>query len=578
MPRQVVRLPGHDKGRSLGWLAVWWLETFTVYADGSVAGQPRRVVDEHAGFILDCYALDEDGGRLYDSAFFSRPKGADKSGVASALALFEAFGPCRFDGWAEGGETYEFLGQTYVYSAGDAMGKPMKTPVVRVIATEEDQIKDGIYKTILYNLTEELAPLSALAAYGVEAGKTRTTIPGGGMILPSTASAASKDGGKETFTVFDETHLYNSNALREMYDTVVRNTRKRKKEGTWYIETTTMYAPGEESKAEETYKYAQKVLEGKTHRARLLFDHRWGDLRDSDGKPMELGAVATEAEQLELEAAVRRALIDSYGDALLWMDLEALIDGVFDARSSIVSTMRYFLNSIYDVKEQWLPSAAVRKASELGEERGPLRHGEQVTLGFDGSKNKDATVLVACRVSDGALFVLHVQEQPDSKAADEWAVDRVAVDAAVRHAFETYEVVGFFADPPFYQDYLDAWLVEFGDRLRVSSGAHAIEWWTKNQEPMHKALERFRDALVDGDIAICEVAGGAPAATLVRHAVNARVRERGDRYIIGKESAGSPKKIDAVMGAVLAYECRAKYLWKGDKPEPEKPRVFLRVR
>ena len=37
------------------------------------------------------------GGLLYDSAFLSRPKGCDKSGLAARFALFEGMGPCRFE-------------------------------------------------------------------------------------------------------------------------------------------------------------------------------------------------------------------------------------------------------------------------------------------------------------------------------------------------------------------------------------------------------------------------------------------------------------------------------------------------
>lgn len=578
MPRQQVRSPKHSRDRSLGWLAGWWIETFTVHGEGPIMGQPSVLTDEYLGLIVDCYAHDENGRRLYDSAFMSRPKGTDKSGLAARVALFEALGPCRFDGWAEGGETFEYLGQTYVYQAGEPMGKPMQSPVIRVVATEEDQIRRGIYRTIYINLTLETAPLYPLNAYGMDAGMTKIMLPGSGEIIPSTASAASKDGGKETFVVFDETHLYTSKALHEMYDTIVRNTHKRQMEGAWFIETTTMYAPGEDSVAEETFKYAQLIEEGKALRARLLFDHRWGELQDDDGKPIEFAPTQDVEGQKLLEKALRRALTDSYGSALEWVSIESLIDAALDPRSSVVSTMRYFLNAIYDVKEQWIPNAIVDAAMRLGTETKPLRDGDEVTMGFDGSVNNDATVLILCRVSDGAIFPWHVQEQPDTAEAKTWEVDRLAVDAAVAEAFKRFTVVGMFADPPFYRDYLDKWLVEHGDNLRVAAGSHAIEFWTKNQEQMHKALERFRDALMEGVVAFGEIDGRVRAATLSRHVRNARVRERGDRYILGKESAGSVKKIDAAMGAVLAYECRAKYLWKGDKPEPVKPRMAFRVR
>lgn len=578
VPRQLVRAPAHDRGRSL-WIALWWLETFTVHGPGGIEGESRVLNDEQSGFILDCYAHDADGRRLYDSAFFSRPKGTDKSGLASGIALFEAVGPARFAGWAEGGERYEFLGQTYVYAAGEPMGKHVVSPVVRIAATEETQLREGMWASVLTNFQHEDAPLKALTSYGLEAGFSRVVLPGGGSMLPSTAGAASKDGGKETFYVADETHLYYSPSLVEMHATVVRNLGKRRREGTWYLETTTMYAPGQGSVAEETYVYAEQIAQGKAVRQRLLFDHQFGELRDEDGKPVELGPVETPEEAERLDLALRGAITEAYGGATEWVDVDGLVDQALDPRQDVVETMRYFLNAIWDVKSQWLANAYINKAVEVGKDIEPLVDGELVTLGFDGSVNHDATAVVICRVSDGALFLWHIQQEPDSPDKDEWAVDRLAVDGAVKAARERFRVVGMFADPPFYRDYLDKWLVEFGDQLLVAAGTHKLEWWTKNINRMHEELERFRVAVADGSVPFGDHALGERVAILAAHMRNARVRDRGEKYILGKESAKSPKKIDAAMAAVLAYACRAKYLWRGEKPEePEVPMVPIRVR
>src|SRR5690606_40056010 len=57
-----------------------------------VQGQPVRHGDEFTGFIVDCYAggdSPENTHRLYDSAFLSRPKGCDRSGLGGRFALFE---------------------------------------------------------------------------------------------------------------------------------------------------------------------------------------------------------------------------------------------------------------------------------------------------------------------------------------------------------------------------------------------------------------------------------------------------------------------------------------------------------
>jgi hypothetical protein len=199
MPRTLVRAPGHDRMRSLGGLAVAWIEHFVRHGPGAVQGMEVTLNDEYAAFVMDCYALLPEGKRIYDHVFLSRPKGTNKSGLASYIAQFEALGPCRFLGFAEEGDTYEDpwgMGFTYEYEPGEPMGKPVHVPMIRIMATEEGQT-GNIYDTIYFNLTDDDCPLSHVP--GIDPGRTRVYLPSGGFVMPSTASSAAKDGGKETF-------------------------------------------------------------------------------------------------------------------------------------------------------------------------------------------------------------------------------------------------------------------------------------------------------------------------------------------------------------------------------------------
>lgn len=142
MPRTLVRAPGHDRLRSLGGLAIAWIEALVRHGPGAVQGMEVTLNDEFAGFVMDCYALLPEGKRIYDHVFLSRPKGTNKSGLASYIAQFEALGPCRFAGFAAGGEKYEDpygLGFSYEYEPGEPMGKPVHVPMIRIMATEEGQ-------------------------------------------------------------------------------------------------------------------------------------------------------------------------------------------------------------------------------------------------------------------------------------------------------------------------------------------------------------------------------------------------------------------------------------------------------
>jgi hypothetical protein len=554
----------------LGWLALWWIETFVVQGPGDVEGEPIRHGDEFSAFIVDCYALDVEGRRLHDSAFFSRPKGANKSGLAAELVLFEAVGPCRFAGWAEGGETFEFLGQTFVYRRGDPMGRPNKHPFVRIMATEEGQT-GNVYQTVQRNF--EQGPLSQMRAYGVDAGNTRVLLHNGGEIRPSTAGAASKDGGKETFAVFDESHLYNTRELRQMYYTVTRNLAKRGRVAEpWYLETTTMYLPGEDSIAEQTYRYAQLIAEGKAKRQRMLYDHRWSPLKEED-----LG------DEVKLRAAIREA----YGEAMGWNDDDAIIDRIFDPRHSVRSSMRYYLNAVTSSVNSWLTpqqlepclvgveefGAAARAGRLTGLWEDFVEPGEEVALGFDGAVSQDSTALVGCRVSDGLLFLVRLEEVPDGPEAVDWCVDVKGFDAAVAHVMERQNVVGFFADPPFWQDQIDSWEVEFGEGLRVKAGVQsAIKWWTKHDAPMAAALNRLHTSVQAGTARVLA------DPRLVRHLLNARAWARRGGDVIGKESKGSGLKIDAAMAATLAHEARAKFVAMVEKPAPPKQMWFVPAR
>lgn len=533
------------------------MESLVVHGRGDVKGEPVQHGDEISCFIADCYALGPAGRRLYDSGFYSRPKGADKSGLAARMALFEALGPCRFAGWATGGEVYEDpwgLGFTYRYAEGEPMGRPVRDPYVRCMATEEGQV-GNVYDSIYFNLTDETAPLSRVPRLDV--GLTRVFLPGGGEITPSTSGSASKDGGLETFAVFDESHLYKLPELREMYKTVSRNLRKRKRTAeTWYLETTTMFAAGEESVAEGTYQLAELVEQGRTRRERMLFDHRWG-----------------ECEDLGDEDALRAAVVDAFGEALEWNDLDGIIDEFYDPRTDPVDSRRFFLNAPSSTADAWIAGHewAARKRIDPPVEVGPR---EPVVLGFDGSRRRsrgitDATALIGCRVSDGHLFQVRVWEQPPG--VDDWDVPREDVDAAVAGAFGRYNVVGFYADPAKWESYIATWEAAYGGRLKVkASRQHPIEWWMTGGRSglIVAATKSFHDAVLDGDLT------HDGASELTSHVLQARRRVTRSGVQISKENPDSPRKIDAAVAAILAWQARLDAVAAGVKAEamPYKPK------
>lgn len=569
MPRRIIRdEKKHDRNVSLGWIGVWWIENFVVHGRGGVQGTPIRYGDEFTGFIVDCYALDAFGKRLYNSAFLSRPKGTDKSGLAAALVLLETFGPARYAGIAKGGETYTFLGKTYTYTKGEVMGKPVTNPMVKIMATEEGQT-GNVYDNIYYNLNAEGTPLYALKlAYGVEVGKTQITLATGGWIRPTSAGAASKDGGLETFAVFDETHLYTTPTLRAMYKTVVRNLAKRRKEGTWFIETTTMYEPGANSIAEDTYAMADLAQDAKLRRNKLLFDHQWAQIESLDKSLVQdennprRKRVETDD---EYETRLKSGFIESYGDAIAWNDLDGLLDDLFDPRSDEEDTIRYFFNAVVEGNNAWLKVAAwdkigVKKRREVAKAAGekyfvrPPMKGDVIALGFDGGLSDDATVLIGCRIEDNYVFKIGVWEAPDTKAAKHWRIDKMEVNAVLDAAMKKFKVVAFLADPPHWQDEVEAWETKYGPHMAVRvSQTRPISFPTNNHVAMAKVVERAETSIKTGTV----IHGDDP--TLTRHVRNAHRWRRNTGDVIGKDRRGGTKKMDAAVGMCLAIEGAALY-------------------
>jgi phage terminase large subunit-like protein len=208
---------------------------------------------------------------------------------------------------------------------------------------------------------------------GIDVGLTRTFLKGGGEIVPSTAASASKDGGKESFAVADETHLYSSPELKRMHETVRRNLAKRKAADPWMLETSTMYSVGEESIAEQTHRLWISIQEGRTKNQGLLFDHKQ----------------APEVPDLQDSEKLKKALAVVYGPAFKWLDINRLMAEIQDPMTKASDARRYFLNQPSTDTDRYMNVTAWNAAAEPEE----LIEGTEVVLGYDGSRKDDATVL-----------------------------------------------------------------------------------------------------------------------------------------------------------------------------------------
>jgi phage terminase large subunit-like protein len=444
--------------RTLGPLVVSWIEANLCHGPGDVQGQAVELDDERVKFIFGAYEIDDHGRRVVRRAALSRSKGWGKSEFAGMIVCAEALGPVRFRGWDHDGRP---------------LGGPVQAPYIPVMATEEQQAGH------IYGATEFMlqhGPISGLP--DLDVGMTRTFVPGGGLIRPVTAKAVSKEGGRESFAAFDEPHLYVLPELHHLHDTIRRNLAKRKAAEPWSLEVSTMYAPGEDSVAEQSHAYAEAVSSGKIKDRSFLFDHRSG--------PREFDF--SDDEQL------RSALTEAYGGAAAWMDLERLIAEARDPMTEPSDFMRYFVN-VPSKRESglFIRSSVWDACADPDLE---IADGARVCMGADGSRTFDTTVCaVAEHREDGTVAVdacvFSVRPHVAHHVLHEGGkIDFDDVEAFMLDCFDRWEVVEFGYDPRYLER-----SVEIIERRLASGLVFPVEPSSKH---MREALQVFYRLAVEG--------------------------------------------------------------------------------
>ncbi|MEV0470726.1 hypothetical protein [Streptomyces prunicolor] len=358
--------------------------------------------------------------------------------------------------------------------------------------------------------------------YGLDIGKAVIQFKSGkpGSIKPKATAGRTTEGNRPTFVLMDEVHHWvGSNGGPEFFQTLKRNVEKLAAAGSRWVTTTNAYNPNEDS-------VAQQIHESEMVRMGLwLYDCIEGVI---------------EPDELRDEDKVRQALTEAYGDAS-WADIAGLTRTILFDRTTPDSTyLRFFCNRIAESSDGWMSKTEWDARKETTD---PIKHGDQIAIGFDGSIRGDATGLVGVRLRDAKLFVLGVWERPEN-APDDWEVDVLAVEAAVNRAFKEYRVAWMYADPPYWQEAIGRWSIEHGDDT-------VFEFWTNKPTRMTQAVERFRTAAMVGDLR------HAGDGRLTRHVLNAVTREVPQGILIQKDSPRSKRKIDLAVCAVLAMEARA---------------------
>lgn len=511
---------------TLGGIVGNWIQSHVAIPDGDHQGEPFLLTGEQWTFLLHYYALDAQGKFVHRrGGLMVRPQKAGKSPFAAALIAAEAAGPTRFAGWEN----------------GEPVGKRHSTPWIQVAAVSEDQA-GNVYRALV-----PMLQLGDVAHEIDDVGLTRIVLPGGGRIEPVTAAHRSRVGARTTFAVLDELSFWlPANHGHELADAMLRNLAGMRGR---FVGITNAWSLNEDSAAERI------AGEG-------------GVFVDSP----EPGRYSI-ANKRERRKALRRVYGDSAtgceaqgnasGHIEPWIDLDVIDDAV----ASLIGrdeaqARRFFLN------EKVAADASafdVHRFAELASPDHVPAERAEIVLAADGAFNRDALAVVACELETGFVWPVVIETRPED-ADDDYHHDLDRIDGAVVDAFERFRVVRFYVDPQYIEPLVERWQSRWGD-------TRVVPWFTNRQGPAAHAVRRFAEAIASGELSH----DGDPTLTAhVKNAVRRAVSVRDDNgrqlFTVAKDGRNSPRKIDAAMAGVMAWEARYNARREGLKPEPRKLR------
>lgn len=518
---------------TLGYQVADWIEEHLIVPDGLRKGYPFILTEEQLRHLLWTYRLrpharPEMGSQAFSfyGALLVRPQKSGKDPLAAAQACAQALGPVRFAGWD---------------AAGEPVGAPMPTPWIQCAANSEDQV-DNTFRPIYTMLSE--GPAASIP--GLDVGLSRVNLPTGGRMEPVTAQARSRLGARITYATFTESGLYTeSSGGLNLARTMKRGLAGM--DGRW-MELTNAWDPAERSVAQRTFdaKAPGVYVDYRPPRNHI-------DLDD--------------------DQALRDELAYVYGDSAVdkggWVRVERIMEEIRDPATGENEARRFFLNEITVGSKDAVDAIRWAAQARPGE---PLKPDTRICLGFHGAQSKDATSLVASRLSDGRLYHLRTWQRPSQVPETQWQVARDQVDEAVRDAFAAYDVLAMFATPTTWQTEVNAWAGEYPKRV--------LELWLNSEMRMDQVLERFLTAhrgweiTHDGDPTLTEhalasaLANGKRRSSAEDRPVNAP--EHYQRVV--RKSWGT--STSAFVAALLAFEARGWAIEHGALVEEGPPNLW----
>lgn len=370
----------------------------------------------------------------------------------------------------------------------------VESPQVLVVASTEMQAKH------VFNAAKRMIELDGRLAERAHIFKDRIETPhNAGVFLALPATESALQGYDPTLQIVDELHV----VTREVWEAVTSAAGKRKESLTLAISTP---SDSQESVMFDLVKYGREGSD-----ASFVF-REWSAPDGCAIDDESAWAVANPA----------------LGD---FLHVDAFRSTVKTTREA--AFRRYRLGQWVGSNDAWLPFG-------VWDQRAVDRHlvdGERLVLGFDGSASGDSTALVACTL-DGFVSPLNVWNKPDHPG---WRVPRAEVTKAVDDAFARFDVVELACDPWGWRSEIEDWSKRHGERK-------VVEYNTGYRARMGPATDRVYAAVMDGSLT------HDGDETLSLHVSQTVAVQTAIGAIVSKDKRNSPRKIDAAVAAIVAWD------------------------
>lgn len=531
-----------------------------VFGPGDLRGDQARLDADKRALIYRIYQIfprDHDlaGRRRFKLEVIELPKGVAKTELGAWVtgAELHSEGPVRCVGWTL--ERGEYL----------PVGGPVRDPYIPLVAFTEEQTEELGYGALYAILSE------SKVADDFNIGLERITrADGTGRAVALAGSPNARDGARTTFQWFDEPHRMFAPQLKKARTTMLANIPKRIAADAHTLDTSTRHDPGERSVHQDSYETAQLINAGKASDPTFFFFSRHATRRQELERLMKRIGSLSEQEDARFDKLMQEALTEASGSASDWRDFRSIIAQFRSPKADRAYLCRVYLN--------WTMRGAGKAFDVDLIESKLIRHrlvarGDQISLGFDGSRRRDATGLIATHLTTGWQWKAGVWERP-ADAGPDWEVPRPEVDAVVQELFDEYIVVWMNCDPEWWDETIGGWAGRYNRSGRHGTVVH--EHYTNQPKKMGLEVRAYSHAIAAGEVTF------DGDETFMRHLGNAHKEsvehyaEDGDQlYVIKKERRDSPLVIDLAMCGVLSWDAHLRALADGRQDMRKRSRVLV---